>query len=98
MFGQQHEEFLINLSLKSFKEQSVTIIYVIIFPLWKWRKYKNISLVKQKIIKDVTGWYRTEEITMDYNLETQKVRKRFLEKGAKSTTFKHIIKFCYELS
>ena len=35
---------------------------------------------------------------MDYNLETQKVRKRFLEKGAKSTTFKHIIKFCYELS
>lgn len=31
---------------------------------------KNISLVKQKIIKDVTGWFRTEEITMDYNLET----------------------------
>ena len=34
------------------------------------RKPKNISLVKQKIIKDVIGWFRTEEITMDYNLET----------------------------
>ena len=64
------KNFLLIFLLKIVKEQSVTIIYVIAFQFWKWRKPKNISLVKQKIIKDVTGWFRTEEITMDYNLET----------------------------